>query len=57
MNSHLAVAEEVVELLVGQAPDERLVVLQPLRGDQPHEQAPLPGVVGWVHGDHVLVHR
>ena len=24
---------------------------------QPHEQRPLPGVVGRVHRDHVLVHR
>ena len=52
-----AVAEELVKLLVGQSPHERLVVLQPLGGDQPHQQAPLPGVVGGVHGDHVLVHR
>ncbi len=52
-----AVADELVELLVGEAPDELLVVLQPLRGDQPHQQGPLAGVVGRVHRHHVLVHR
>ena len=40
-----AVGQEGVELLVGQPPHERLVVLEALRGDQPHQQAPFPGVV------------
>ena len=52
-----AVGDELVELLVGEAPHERLVVLEPLRRDQPHQQRPLAGVVGRVHRDHVLVHR
>ena len=51
------VGEELVELLVGEAPHERLVVLQPLRRDQPHQERSLPGVVGRVHRDHVLEHR
>ena len=33
-----------------------LVVLQAFGRDQPHEQSPLAGVVGRVHGHHVLVH-
>ena len=40
-----AVGEELVELLVGEAPHELLVVLQALRRDQPHEQRPLAGVL------------
>ena len=51
------VGDELVELLVGEAPHERFVVLEPLRRDQPHQQRPLVGVVGRVHRDHVLVHR
>ena len=31
--------------------------LEAFRRDQPHEQRPLPGVIGRVHRDHVLVHR
>ena len=51
------IADELVQLLTGEAPDELLIVLEPLRGDEPHQQGPLAGVVGWVHGHHVLVHR
>ena len=51
-----AVTEELVELFIGQPPDERLVVLQPLRGDESHQQPSLTGVLGRVHGHHVLVH-
>ena len=53
----VAVGDELVELLIREAPHERLVLLQPLRRDEPHEQRPLPGVVGRVHRHHVLVHR
>ncbi len=52
-----AAGEELVELLLGEAPHERLVVLEPLRRDEPHEQRPLLGVHRWVHRHHVLVHR
>ena len=52
-----AVADELVELLVGEAPHELLVVLQPLRRDQPHQQRAFLRVLGRVHRDHVLVHR
>ena len=52
-----AVGEELVELLIGEAPHERLVLLQAFRREQPHQQRPLPGVLGRVHGHHVLVHR
>ena len=51
-----AVGHELVELLVGQPPHERLVVLQALGRDQPHQKGSLPGVVGRVHRHHVLVH-
>ena len=36
-----AVGDELVELLVGEAPHELLVVLEPLRRDQPHQQRAL----------------
>ena len=49
--------DELVELLVGESPHELLVVLEPFRGDQTHQQRPLAGVRRWVHGHHVLVHR
>ena len=52
-----AVGDELVELLIGEAPHERLVVLEPLRRDQPHEQRPLLRVHRRVHRHHVLVHR
>ena len=51
------IVDELVQLLTGEAPDEFLIVLEPLRGDESHQQGPLAGVVGWVHGHHVLVHR
>ena len=35
------VGDELVELLVGEAPHERLVVLEPPGGEQPHEDGPL----------------
>ena len=52
-----AVGDELVELLVGEAPHELLVLLEPLRRDQPHQQRALPRVLRRVHRDHVLVHR
>ena len=53
----VAVGDELVELSVDGAPHERLVLLEPLGGQQAHQQRPLPGVHGRVHGHHVLVHR
>ena len=50
-------ADELVDLAVGQAPHERLVLLQALRREQAHHQRALLGVHRRVHGDHVLVHR
>ncbi len=52
-----AIAHELVEELVRQAVHELLVLLEPPRSDQPHEQCPLAGVGRGIHGDHVLVHR
>ncbi len=51
------VGDELIELAVGEAPHELLVVLEPLRSDQPHEQRAFLRVIGRVHRDHVLVHR
>ena len=53
----VAVADELAELLVGEAPHELLVVLEPLRRDEPHQERAFLRVRGRVHGDHVLVHR
>ena len=36
-----AVGDELAELLIGEAPHELLVVLEPLRRDQPHEERAL----------------
>src|SRR3712207_7629680 len=40
---------------LGEAPHELLVLLEPPRRDQPHQQSPLTCVFGRVHGHHVLV--
>jgi hypothetical protein len=53
----LARGDEVVETLVGEAPHEVLVLLESARGQQPVEQRAGVGVVGRIHGDHVLEHR
>ncbi len=47
--------DDAVQLVVGEAPHELLVLLQPSRRDDPHQQRPFPGVIGRVHRDHVLV--
>ena len=52
-----APGDQLVELTIGEAPHELLVLLQSLRRDQAHEQRPLARVLRRVHGDHVLVHR
>ena len=52
-----AVGDELVELLIGEAPHEVLVVLEPLRRDEPHQERAFLRVRGRVHRDHVLVHR
>ena len=52
-----AVGDELAELLIGEAPHELLVVLEPLRRDQPHQERAFLRVRGRIHGDHVLVHR
>ena len=52
-----AVTEKLLKLAVGEAPHELLVLLQPTRCEQPAQDRARPGVVGRVHGDHVLEHR
>ena len=52
-----AAAREFVELPIGQAPHERLVLLEPHRRQQPHQQGALARVIGRVHRHHVLAHR
>ena len=54
MNSHSPSRDELVDLAVGEPPHELLVLLQPLRRDQPHEQAPVLRVLGRVHGGHLV---
>src|SRR3954468_12676948 len=49
--------KQLVELLVGQAPHEVLVLAEALRRDEAHQQRPLARVVRRIHRDHVLVHR
>ena len=51
-----AVADELAELAVGEAPRELLVVLQSLRRDQPHQQHAFLRVHRGIHRHHVLVH-
>ena len=53
----LAAVEELVELAVGQAPDELLVLLQPLRRELPHEQVPVVAVLRRVHGRDLVAER
>ena len=43
-NSHRPSAEELVDLAIGERPHELLVLLQPLRRDQPHHAAPAGAV-------------
>ena len=50
-------ADDGVELLIGQYADELLVLAEPARCQQPHQQRPLAGVVRLVHGHHVLALR
>ena len=51
------VGQERIEHAVGQLPHERLVLLEPLRRDQPHQQRAVVGV-GWgVEGDDLVAHR
>ena len=49
--------EELVDLLVRQAPDEFLVLAEPLGGDQLAQQSTRLGMVVGVHGDDVFGHR
>lgn len=53
----LPTSDELVDLLIGQAPHECLVVPQPFRSQETHDERPLTRVHGLVHGHHVLVHR
>src|ERR687884_95929 len=55
-SGYLAVGNELVDMAIGKPPHEVLILLQPLRGQQPTEQRPRIGVVRRVHRDHVLVH-
>ncbi len=50
----LAPGVEPVDLVVGQPPQGRLVLLEPLRRDQPHQEAPLGGVLGGVEGGELV---
>ena len=52
-----AVPDELVQLAVGQPPHELLVLLQPLRGDQPHEQPAVRRVHGRVERGELVAHR
>ena len=49
-NSHSPLAWNVVDPAVGEPVQEGLVLLEPLRGDEPHEEAPVRRVLGWVEG-------
>ena len=52
-----AAVDELVELAVGELPEEVLVGLEPARGEQPGQQGTRPRVVGRIHRHHVLVQR
>ena len=53
----LAAAEERVELAVGEAPHELLVLLQALRRDQPHEQGAVIRVLRRIERGQLVAHR
>ena len=50
----LAPVVEAVDLVVGQPPQGRLVLLQALGGDQPHQEPSLGGVLGGVEGGELV---
>ena len=50
----LAPGVEPVDLVVGQPPQGRLVLLEALRGDQPHQEPALGGVLGGVEGGELV---
>lgn len=53
----LALRDEAVELLVGKAPQEVLVVLELLRREQPAQQRAMRGVLRRIKGDEVIAER
>ena len=53
----VAAVDELVELPVGEAPHELLVLLQALRGDQPHQQRTVRGVHRRVEGQDLIAER
>ena len=57
MNSHAAAGDELVDLAVGEPPHERLVLLEPLRRDQPHQQRAVVGVLRRVERRELVAHR
>ncbi len=53
----LRTGQEGVQHPVGDLPDGRLVLLEALRCDQPHQQPAVRGVRGWVEGRQRVAHR
>ena len=53
----LAAVDELVDLAVGEPPDEVLVLAQALRRDQSHEQPAVRGVHRRVEREHLVAHR
>ncbi len=52
-----AAVDELVDLAVGEAPHELLVLAEALRRDQAHEQCPMRGVDRRVERDQLVAHR
>ena len=53
----LALAEDLVDLPVGEPPHERLVLLQALRRDEAHQQRAVRGVLRRVEGRQLVAER
>ena len=53
----VAALDELVDLAVGEPPHELLVLAQPLRRDQPHQQRAVRGVDRRVEGEQLVAHR
>ena len=49
--------QESVEHLVGERPHGVLVLLEALRGDQPHQQGAVVGVGGWIKRGQLVAER
>ena len=57
MNSQRPFGDELVDLPVGEPPHELLVLAEPLRRDQPHQQRAVRGVHGRVERRELVAHR